>query len=104
MYLKYGKSIHATFFFFAFSGAHVEGPFINPEKKGAHQEHLMKKVTERGVQDVEECYGSLDNISIITMAPELVQGNMSVIEELVKRNIVVSIGKESDGIGVGVLN
>lgn len=38
-----------------------------------------------------EVYQSLDNIAIITLAPEI-KGASSVIEELVKKGIVVSLG------------
>ena len=42
---------------------------------------------------MEDFYGSLDDVSIITLAPELAGENMQVIQQLVDRNIVVSIGK-----------
>ena len=53
----------------------------------------MMTVDKGGVRDLVECYGSLENISIITLAPELAGEQMQVIEELVHRGIVVSIGK-----------
>lgn len=72
-------------------GVHLEGPFINPMKKGAHPEHLMRTIS--GIHDVEKVYGSLENAVIITMAPEI-EGNTHVFEEIVQRGIVVSIGEE----------
>lgn len=42
---------------------------------------------------MEDFYGSLDDVSIITLAPELAGENMQAIQQLVDRNIVVSIGK-----------
>ncbi|EDO38980.1 predicted protein [Nematostella vectensis] len=72
-------------------GTHLEGPFINPEKKGAHKEHLIRSLENWTYQDFESFYGTLEDCSLTTIAPELA-GNMSIIEELVKRNIVVSIG------------
>lgn len=73
-------------------GAHLEGPYINPDMKGAHKAHLMQHINSKGVQELEEFYGSLDHVSIITLAPELVGENMKAIKQLVDRNIVVSIG------------
>ena len=41
---------------------------------------------------VEDVYGPLDDVSIITVAPEL-SGMMEVIPKLVEKNISVSIGR-----------
>ena len=71
----------------------MEGPFINPEMKGAHKEHLMRQISTKGAEEIEDFYGSLDHVSIITIAPELAGENMESIQQLVKRNIVISIGK-----------
>ncbi|KAJ3386121.1 putative N-acetylglucosamine-6-phosphate deacetylase [Lobulomyces angularis] len=79
-------------------GVHCEGPFIAPEKKGAHQEKVLKSATN-GIKDFQEVYGmkNLNNIKIITLAPE-VEGVNDTISELVKRNIVVSIGHTSSSV------
>ncbi|KAL3265656.1 hypothetical protein HHI36_009860 [Cryptolaemus montrouzieri] len=71
-------------------GVHVEGPFINLEKKGAHPPHCIREFS-KGFQHVELAYGSLDNIRIVTLAPELIN-SAEIITELVKRNIIVSLG------------
>lgn len=55
----------------------------------------MRQLSTKGAQEIEEFYGSLDHVSIITLAPELAGENMEAIQQLVKRNIVVSIGKET---------
>lgn len=75
------------------AGAHLEGPFINPEMKGAHKEHLMRQISTKGAQEIEDFYSSLDHVRIITIAPELAGESMESIQQLVKRNIVVSIGE-----------
>ncbi|GLE07683.1 hypothetical protein PINS_up018286 [Pythium insidiosum] len=41
-------------------GLHLEGPFINVERKGAHDPGSL-----------EERYGSLEHVAIVTLAPEL---------------------------------
>lgn len=62
------------------------------KKKGAHDENHIQNEATSGIQSLEEIYGSLDSISIITVAPEL-PGLMETIPKLVERNITVSIGK-----------
>jgi N-acetylglucosamine-6-phosphate deacetylase len=80
-------------------GAHVEGPFLNPNKNGIHNVDVLLKASTFG--DLEECYGSEnlipgpDNegpaVRMITAAPEL--GNMAqIIPEICSRGIVYSIG------------
>lgn len=64
------------------SGVHCEGPFISREKKGAHEEALIQSTISPEL--IQECYGSqnlMDNIRIITLAPEL-PGAIETIEWL----------------------
>ncbi|XP_042900779.1 N-acetylglucosamine-6-phosphate deacetylase [Parasteatoda tepidariorum] len=71
-------------------GVHVEGPFINIDKKGAHPVQHIRHL-DNGIEDVIKTYGTLDNIRIITLAPELDPDNI-VIKELVQRGVTVSLG------------
>ncbi|XP_043584098.1 N-acetylglucosamine-6-phosphate deacetylase [Bombus pyrosoma] len=71
-------------------GVHLEGPFISPSKKGAHPENHIKQF-EKGFKSLSDMYGSLENVCLITLAPELPNAQ-SVITELCKRNITVSLG------------
>ncbi|XP_012280038.1 N-acetylglucosamine-6-phosphate deacetylase [Orussus abietinus] len=71
-------------------GVHVEGPFISPDKKGAHPENYIKQL-DKGFMSVTDMYGDLQNISYITLAPELPNA-MSVITELETRGIKISLG------------
>ena len=72
-------------------GVHVEGPFINKAKKGAHPEQHILSPTE-GMPSVEDMYGpGLDNVKLVTLAPEL-PGSLEVVSGLVGRDIVVSLG------------
>lgn len=45
----------------------------------------------QGIATVFETYGSLDNVSIITLAPEK-ENALKVIEDLTKANITVALG------------
>ncbi|XP_062137927.1 N-acetylglucosamine-6-phosphate deacetylase [Drosophila sulfurigaster albostrigata] len=71
-------------------GVHVEGPFINPQKKGAHPENCIQTI-DKGMATLREVYGSLERIKIITLAPEQVR-DPSVIRDLVEAGITVSLG------------
>lgn len=72
-------------------GAHVEGPFLNPERNGIHTKEVLRQA--ESWSDIETCYGTdnLRNIRYITAAPEL--GNMiDLIPEFIARDIIYSTG------------
>ncbi|XP_043659277.1 N-acetylglucosamine-6-phosphate deacetylase [Drosophila teissieri] len=71
-------------------GIHAEGPFINPQKKGAHPEHCIQTI-DKGLSTLKDTYGSLERIKIITLAPEKVT-DPEVIGQLVERGITVALG------------
>ena len=71
-------------------GLHLEGPFISPQKKGAHPIDCIREL-KNGFQDILEMYGPLEDVVIITLAPELDQ-DCSVIKECSQRGIAVSLG------------
>jgi len=71
-------------------GLHLEGPFI--KIPGAHPlQHLWKPEKEIRLSSIEETYGDLDDVKLVTLAPEL-KGAQNVIPELQKKNIVVAAG------------
>ncbi|XP_018091976.1 N-acetylglucosamine-6-phosphate deacetylase isoform X2 [Xenopus laevis] len=72
-------------------GVHLEGPYISREKKGAHPERCLRSFSERGFPDLLDTYGTLENVSIVTLAPEM-ERSKEVIKELVQRGICVSLG------------
>ncbi|XP_066545491.1 N-acetylglucosamine-6-phosphate deacetylase isoform X2 [Amia ocellicauda] len=72
-------------------GVHLEGPFISLEKKGAHPEQYLRSFQNGGTRDLLDTYGHLDNVGIVTLAPEL-PNSREVIRELVQRGITVSLG------------
>ena len=69
-------------------GLHIEGPWINPLKKGAHASEYIHAPTFKEVQDLLD-YGK-EHISMITLAPEIVDA--SIIHFLENNGIVVSAG------------
>ncbi|XP_022829712.1 N-acetylglucosamine-6-phosphate deacetylase [Spodoptera litura] len=80
-------------------GVHLEGPFINMAKKGAHMEEYIKTPDE-GLKTVEEVYGSLDNVVIVTLAPEL-PGAHEAIKDLTEMGIKVALGHSTASLAEG---
>ena len=75
-----------------FVGIHIEGPFISENKCGAHRTDFLRE-SPHGIEDLLSCYGSFDNISIVTLAPEIPNMIEKVIPELInKYKLIVSIG------------
>ncbi|KIJ33086.1 carbohydrate esterase family 9 protein [Sphaerobolus stellatus SS14] len=91
-------------------GWHAEGPFLQPEKRGAHLPGFLLKAP-KGVATFEEVYGAealskpsvqlakrgnitFPGVRLITAAPEI-EGVLPAMEELVKRGVVYSIGHSS---------
>ncbi|XP_076866700.1 N-acetylglucosamine-6-phosphate deacetylase [Brachyhypopomus gauderio] len=72
-------------------GLHLEGPFISREKKGAHPPQFLCSFDEGGVSDLIKIYGQLENVAIVTVAPELADSGPAICE-LVRRGITVSLG------------
>ena len=70
-------------------GAHLEGPFLNPAKRGAHPEEYLQPLSLDRVQKLLEPY--VDVIAIVTLAPEM-ESTADVIPWLRSQNIVVSLG------------
>jgi N-acetylglucosamine-6-phosphate deacetylase len=67
-------------------GAHLEGPYINPEKKGAQPEEFCRPL------DVRECLDLCgDVVKIVTLAPEMENG-LDLVDALVEEGISPSIG------------
>ncbi len=67
-------------------GVNLEGPFINPKKKGAQAETHIKKPDARFVID------NSDIIRLATLAPEMEGGCEAIKEITEKSNVVVSVG------------
>ncbi|XP_076998212.1 N-acetylglucosamine-6-phosphate deacetylase isoform X3 [Tamandua tetradactyla] len=72
-------------------GVHLEGPFISQEKRGAHPEAHLRSFEANAFRDVLATYGRLDNVRLVTLAPELGRSR-EVIRELTARGVCVSLG------------
>lgn len=70
-------------------GSHLEGPFINIKKKGAHNPKFIKTPS---IAEFDKFYSaSEDTMKVLTLAPEL-EGSLDLISHAVKRGIAVSVG------------
>lgn len=69
-------------------GLHVEGPWINPIKRGAHLAEFIYQPTAQQVKDLLE-YGT-GIITMITLAPEICDA--SIVELIQSYGVVVSAG------------
>lgn len=70
-------------------GVHLEGPFLNPAKRGAHPEAHLLPLTIDHVKQVLGDYASI--VKVITLAPEL-DPTHEVIPYLRSLGIIVSLG------------
>jgi N-acetylglucosamine-6-phosphate deacetylase len=68
------------------AGAHLEGPFLNPERRGVHRAELLM-VPSEGVPR----YYERPAVRLVTLAPEL-PGALALIKAIVKRGGTVSVG------------
>lgn len=70
-------------------GIHLEGPFLNPERCGAHDPAMILPLDKEDL--LENYYRGLEGVKLVTLAPEM-PGARSLIALLRKRQIVVSAG------------
>ncbi|BFZ24211.1 hypothetical protein BsWGS_27250 [Bradybaena similaris] len=80
-------------------GIHIEGPFINKERKGCHPVQLIRDF-DNGFSDVIDVYGDLTNVTLTTLAPEK-KNAQNVIEEFCKLGITVSVGHSMANLSEG---
>jgi N-acetylglucosamine-6-phosphate deacetylase len=67
-------------------GVHLEGPFISPLRRGAHQESQLLDFPEGTLPPVP-----LRQVRLITLAPEI-QGANRLIEQALSAGVIVSLG------------
>lgn len=68
-------------------GIHVEGPFLNPLRKGVHNPALMRPLDDEDVAILASITGG---VSMVTVAPECV--DLEKIGDLCRAGVVVSAG------------
>ena len=68
-------------------GIHVEGPFLDAKRKGAHDQRYIRALTE---SDIETLAAADCGRLMLTLAPNCV--STSMIAELVSKGVLVSLG------------
>jgi N-acetylglucosamine-6-phosphate deacetylase len=68
-------------------GLHVEGPFLNPARRGAHDAGQLRAPDAKLAASWSRDAG----VRLVTLAPEL-PGALDVVMQLVRRGVVVSAG------------
>jgi N-acetylglucosamine-6-phosphate deacetylase len=68
-------------------GLHLEGPFLAPDKRGAHPRSLLRAPD----LTTAAAWSRAAGVALVTLAPEL-DGALDVLRGLVARGVVVSLG------------
>jgi N-acetylglucosamine-6-phosphate deacetylase len=68
-------------------GLHFEGPMLNPERRGAHEDRFLRAPDT----EVIEGWTRTEGVALVTLAPEL-PGAGRVIAQLVANGVVVAAG------------
>ena len=71
------------------AGAHLEGPFVNPERNGASTVESIRP--PRLDTLIEMCGPDLRDVKMMTIAPEM-EGAQAVVEYLADHGVVAAIG------------
>ncbi len=80
------------------AGIHLEGPYLSPDKCGAHDPALLRDPI---VSELKELLDVADgSISMVTLAPELPHG-IEAIEFLVDNGVVVAVGHSNANAEIG---
>ncbi len=69
-----------------FLGIHLEGPFLNPDYRGAHNPDWLQGFSEPLIRSL-----AVDPVRLITLAPEM-EGGLAACAEFLSRGIVPAVG------------
>ena len=68
-------------------GLHLEGPFLSPDRKGAHAEEFLLSPAVALIKD----WSPATAVRLVTLAPEL-SGAPALVRQLCENGVVVSMG------------
>lgn len=75
-------------------GAHAEGPYLHPSKKGAHNSSLFHSPSDSPTSVYGSIAENAETLKLVTLAPEL-DGSPNIVSHLVNKGIKVSLGHSS---------
>ena len=78
---------YQTMYPYRVPGIHLEGPYLNPERKGIHDANFIRRPTP---EMVDYLCANANVIAMVTLAPEVCPAG--TIEQLSSAGIVVSLG------------
>ena len=70
-------------------GVHLEGPYLNPLRRGAHRAQDLRHPSVSEIEETHRRAGGL--LRMVTLAPEL-EGAEAVVRRLAAEHVIVSIG------------
>jgi N-acetylglucosamine-6-phosphate deacetylase len=73
----------------ALAGVHLEGPWLSPQRSGAHQPGSLTHPDPAAVESLLAAGGG--SVRMVTLAPEL-PGGLAAVAQLVEAGVVVGIG------------
>jgi N-acetylglucosamine-6-phosphate deacetylase len=68
-------------------GIHLEGPFLNPERKGVHEPKYMRPIED---EDIRIMTSLAEGRTVVTLAPEMVPPQ--ALAQLTEAGVIVSAG------------
>jgi N-acetylglucosamine-6-phosphate deacetylase len=68
-------------------GLHIEGPFLNPARRGAHDAANLRAPDAK----LAASWSRADGVTLVTLAPEL-PGALDIVAQVMRRGVVVSAG------------
>ncbi len=74
-----------------FLGVHLEGPFLNPNHRGAHNPRWIQPFSESAIRSLAH-----DPVRLVTLAPEL-EGGLAACLQFLERGIVPAAGHSGAG-------
>lgn len=93
--IEIAKSFHHP----GFLGLHLEGPFLNASKRGAHPEELIIPATAEIIDDLLKNANSV--VKMMTIAPELIEDD--ALAKLQSYNLILSAGHSAATFEQGTL-
>jgi N-acetylglucosamine-6-phosphate deacetylase len=71
------------------AGIHLEGPFLNPAKRGSHHRDHLLAPSRSGLRHLLDA--GAGQVRVVTLAPEL-PGGLDLVHDAVARGVIAAVG------------